>query len=328
MTCRIGFIGAGGIAGRHMANLAGFEDVAIVAIADPAAERAAEAASRCGARAYADHRAMLDAEKLDACYVCMPPFAHGAPEHDLHRPRSAVFRRKAPGRRRRDRRGHRRPGRAGRARHRGGLSLALSRHHRGSPERLAARPGPARHRILARLHAAARLVDRGPIGGPDCRADDPYPRSRPPAGGRGGGGLRLRGPHARRRLSGVRRREASTAVAALPTGAVGSISSTCLLRWPHRIGLNLFCDGMAIELTEFDIMVDVGQGRPGARRRRAILSCARIGTSSTPCGAREPHPRALRRSVADAPPRDRAARSAARGRPDPPAKPAPTAARV
>jgi predicted dehydrogenase len=46
------------------------------------------------------------------------------------------------------------------------------------------------------------------------------------------------------------------------TGAVGSIASTCLLRWPHRIGLHLFCDAMAIELTEFDLMVDVGRGRP------------------------------------------------------------------
>jgi predicted dehydrogenase len=40
------------------------------------------------------------------------------------------------------------------------------------------------------------------------------------------------------------------------------MASTCLLNWPHRIGLHLFSDGQAIELSEFDIMVDVGQGRP------------------------------------------------------------------
>jgi predicted dehydrogenase len=56
--------------------------------------------------------------------------------------------------------------------------------------------------------------------------------------------------------------EASTAVLRFAAGAVGSISSTCLLRWPHRIGLHLFCDSMAIELTEFEIMIDIGQGRP------------------------------------------------------------------
>jgi predicted dehydrogenase len=40
------------------------------------------------------------------------------------------------------------------------------------------------------------------------------------------------------------------------------MSSTCLLNWPHRIGLHLFGEGMAIEMSEFHIMVDVGQGRP------------------------------------------------------------------
>ena len=80
MTIRIGFVGAGGIAGRHLGNLLGFGDVRVAAVADPVLERAEAAAARAGARAYADHRAMLDGEDLDAAYVCTPPFAHGAPE--------------------------------------------------------------------------------------------------------------------------------------------------------------------------------------------------------------------------------------------------------
>ena len=56
--------------------------------------------------------------------------------------------------------------------------------------------------------------------------------------------------------------DVSTATLRFETGAVGSISSTCLLRWPHRIGLHTVSDGMVIELAEFEIMVDVGQGRP------------------------------------------------------------------
>jgi predicted dehydrogenase len=40
------------------------------------------------------------------------------------------------------------------------------------------------------------------------------------------------------------------------------MASTCVLHWPHRIGLHLFGEGLAIELSEFEIMVDVGQGRP------------------------------------------------------------------
>ena len=46
------------------------------------------------------------------------------------------------------------------------------------------------------------------------------------------------------------------------SGAVGTLSATCLLGWPHRTGLHLFGDRMAIELSDREIMVDVGRGRP------------------------------------------------------------------
>src|SRR5215211_1154817 len=77
---RIGFIGAGIIANRHLGNLLGFDDVAVVAVADVAAERAASLAARCGGQPYGDYQEMLARERLDALYVCVPPFAHGAPE--------------------------------------------------------------------------------------------------------------------------------------------------------------------------------------------------------------------------------------------------------
>jgi predicted dehydrogenase len=54
----------------------------------------------------------------------------------------------------------------------------------------------------------------------------------------------------------------STATLHFASGALGTIASTCLLNWPHRIGLHLFCEGMAIEVSEFELMVDVGRGRP------------------------------------------------------------------
>jgi len=59
--------------------------------------------------------------------------------------------------------------------------------------------------------------------------------------------------------------DVSTATLRFASGAVGSISSTCLLGWPHRVGLHTVSDGMMIELAEFEIMVDVGQGRPVTR---------------------------------------------------------------
>src|SRR5215211_2680403 len=78
---RLGFIGAGGIAGRHLSNLLGFSDVEVTAVADPLRDRSEAFAARAGsARAYQDWRAMLDDNKLDALYICTPPFAHGAPE--------------------------------------------------------------------------------------------------------------------------------------------------------------------------------------------------------------------------------------------------------
>ena len=77
---RVGFTGAGFIASRHLGNLLGFDDVAVVAVADPQLDRAREAAARVGGRAYADWADLLDREQLDALYICVPPAVHGAPE--------------------------------------------------------------------------------------------------------------------------------------------------------------------------------------------------------------------------------------------------------
>lgn len=74
---RVGCVGTGFIAGRHLAALSGFSDVEVVAVADPVEERAEQAAARSGGRAYDDGLAMLDAEDLDAVWLCVPPFAHG-----------------------------------------------------------------------------------------------------------------------------------------------------------------------------------------------------------------------------------------------------------
>jgi len=76
VTVRVGFVGAGGIALAHMNALQSVDDAQIVAIADLMDERAESAASRFVARAYTDYRDMLEKEELDALYVCVPPFAH------------------------------------------------------------------------------------------------------------------------------------------------------------------------------------------------------------------------------------------------------------
>lgn len=81
MAVRIGFIGAGGIANHHFNQLPGIARAKLVAFSDVVEDRAKAAATRFGGRAYTDYRQMLDKEELDAVYVCLPPFAHGDPEH-------------------------------------------------------------------------------------------------------------------------------------------------------------------------------------------------------------------------------------------------------
>jgi myo-inositol 2-dehydrogenase/D-chiro-inositol 1-dehydrogenase len=73
---KVGCVGTGFIAGRHLGALAAMPDVDVVAVADPVVERAAATAERLGARSYNDGLAMLAAEDLDAVWLCAPPFAH------------------------------------------------------------------------------------------------------------------------------------------------------------------------------------------------------------------------------------------------------------
>jgi len=91
MSTRVGFIGVGLIATSHLENLAAMEGVEIAALCDlsePALERAQQ---RFGGAAYREHRQMLDAEKLDAVYVCIPPFAHAGQELDVLVSGAALF---------------------------------------------------------------------------------------------------------------------------------------------------------------------------------------------------------------------------------------------
>src|SRR5215207_6845065 len=73
---RIGVVGAGFVAGRHVQSLTSLPDVVVAAVCDPQLDRAA---ALCGT-AYPDVHQMLDREPLDAVYVCVPPYAHGEPE--------------------------------------------------------------------------------------------------------------------------------------------------------------------------------------------------------------------------------------------------------
>jgi predicted dehydrogenase len=77
---RAGLVGAGGVGVRHAATLAGLDGVRLVAVTDVDADRAQDLARRHDATACPDVEAMLGGERLDAVWLCLPPFAHGPAE--------------------------------------------------------------------------------------------------------------------------------------------------------------------------------------------------------------------------------------------------------
>jgi predicted dehydrogenase len=79
-TTRIAMVGAGSVARRHVGVLNTLENVQIVSVTDPVEAAASELARECNALAFTDTDQALDSNDLDAAYICVPPFAHGAPE--------------------------------------------------------------------------------------------------------------------------------------------------------------------------------------------------------------------------------------------------------
>ena len=169
---KIGFIGAGGIAHRHFGVLEQFEDVVIAAVTDVDGGRAEAAAARFGARAYTDFAAMLADCSLDAVYVCVPPFAHGAPERAVIAAGLPFFVEKPVAI---DLATALEIGAGGCGRwpgDRGRLPLALSGDGRRGARPAREQPGAADVRLLARLDAAAAVVvAQGPVRRADGGAD-------------------------------------------------------------------------------------------------------------------------------------------------------------
>jgi len=72
----IGFIGAGGIARLHLQQLEKIPELRVVAICDVNLNRAREMALELNCKVYSSHEEMLEKERLDALYICIPPGAH------------------------------------------------------------------------------------------------------------------------------------------------------------------------------------------------------------------------------------------------------------
>ena len=77
---RLGLIGTGHIAQRHLESLRGVEEIEIVAACDLVRERAEETATKFGIpRVYEDYKEMLEREDLEAVSVLTWNQAHAAP---------------------------------------------------------------------------------------------------------------------------------------------------------------------------------------------------------------------------------------------------------
>jgi len=80
MTIRIGVIGTGPEGREYMRHLSELPDAEIVTVCDNDRARAESAAEPHGANAYINFRTLLETERLDAMFVCLPPFSSGEPE--------------------------------------------------------------------------------------------------------------------------------------------------------------------------------------------------------------------------------------------------------
>lgn len=80
MTVEVAFIGAGGIASKHLGHLEERDGADVVAVCDIDENAAAEWADVHDAAAFTDWEQMFDAATFDAVFVCVPPFAHEGQE--------------------------------------------------------------------------------------------------------------------------------------------------------------------------------------------------------------------------------------------------------
>lgn len=87
---KIAFIGVGGIAGSYRGSLNQLQRP-IAAVCDINAERAAAIAEDEDATAYTDHTEMLQKEKPDVVFTCIPPGAHTTQVADAAASGAAVF---------------------------------------------------------------------------------------------------------------------------------------------------------------------------------------------------------------------------------------------
>jgi predicted dehydrogenase len=82
-SLRLGVVGVGHLGKEHARILSGMSDVTLAGVADPDGTRAEAVALRCGTKAYADYRLLLDV--VDAAVIAAPTAHHHAVACDFLR---------------------------------------------------------------------------------------------------------------------------------------------------------------------------------------------------------------------------------------------------
>jgi myo-inositol 2-dehydrogenase/D-chiro-inositol 1-dehydrogenase len=87
---RLGLVGTGWITGLHLAAFERLDRTALVGVVSGSLERAAAICARYGGSPYTDVRQLLERERPDAVYVCLPPH-RSPPVCDLLAERDTPF---------------------------------------------------------------------------------------------------------------------------------------------------------------------------------------------------------------------------------------------
>jgi myo-inositol 2-dehydrogenase/D-chiro-inositol 1-dehydrogenase len=255
---KVGIVGAGGVAQRHARVLSGLPDVQVAAVTDVVADAAAALAANHGARVLPDVAALLS-EGVDAVYVCVPPFAHGAAERAVIEAGLPLFVEKPIA-----------------------IDLATAREIAAAAAERDLLTAVGHHwRYLAVVEQARALLADRPVR----LVSGAWLDKVPPVGWwphreRSGGPVVEQAAHvldlARHLVGEVTEVTAAgngtppvddadidgatAAVLRFANGAVGTLAATCVLGWKERAGLEIYADGLALSISETGLTVRDADG--------------------------------------------------------------------
>jgi myo-inositol 2-dehydrogenase/D-chiro-inositol 1-dehydrogenase len=271
MTVRVGLVGAGAVGARHAATLAGFPDVDLTGICDPEPTAREALAGALGVPAVPDLDGLLRG-RPDALWLCVPPFAHGDLETAVigaglpffvEKPLAADLLTAQ---------------RVARAVASAGLPTATGYHwrHLDTVDRARTALGAARVRLVQAQWWGSTPPPawwgREALSGGQVveQATHVLDLTRVLAGEveEVVGGAARSAPAARDVP------DATAALLRFVSGAVGTVSTSCVLPAPTAAGLDVVADGLAVQLTETSLRMRTATGEvqaaPVVDARRAV----------------------------------------------------------